>query len=480
VTATDSGSPHQTATANLAIMIVAPLAVTTTSLPSGIAGQAYPGATLASTGGTAPVTWSVPANSLPNGLSLNTSTGAISGTPTTAGTANFTVTATDSGSPHQTATKGLSITVIAPLAVTTTSLPSGTVGTPYTGATLASSGGTAPVSWSVPANSLPNGLSLNTSTGAITGTPTAPGTASFTVTATDSGSPHQTATANLSITVVSGQAALAVTTTTLPNGTVGFVYPSATLQSSGGTGPVSWSVPANSLPSGLSLNTSTGAITGTPTAPGTTHFTVTATDSSSPQQTATATLSITIVPAGNGVTLTSSLNPSIVGQSVTFTAVVSPSTATGTVRFYDATTKIGRDATIVNGVATFTTDDLDVGSHVITAQYKGNAIYAPATSDPLTQMVDPQTVTTTTLQRLPDPPKSHATIALQATVTPGSATGFVTFYDGTTKLGRAAVGAGGIATFTTSTLSPGPHQITGQYSGDDTNAPSTSPPLTVG
>ena len=111
----------------------APLVVTTTSLPSGLAGTPYPGATLASSGGTGTVTWSVPPGSMPAGLSLDGGTGAITGTPTTGGTTTFTVTATDSGSPAQVATKSLSITIAAPptltaIAVTPAnpSIPNGT------------------------------------------------------------------------------------------------------------------------------------------------------------------------------------------------------------------------------------------------------------------------------------------------------------------------------------------------------------------
>jgi hypothetical protein len=110
------------------------------------------------------------------------------------------VTVTDSSSPAKTASANLSITILMPLSVTTTSLPKGTVGSSYS-ATLAATGGTTPYTWKVTSGSLPAGLSLNAATGAITGKPTASGTSSFTVTVTDSSSPAKTASANLSITV---------------------------------------------------------------------------------------------------------------------------------------------------------------------------------------------------------------------------------------------------------------------------------------
>lgn len=190
-------------------------------------------ATLQSSGGATPVTWSITAGSLPSGLSLVPGTGVISGTPATASTSNFTVQAMDSTSPTpQTATQALSITVsVAPLVVTTTSLQNGVVSTSYN-QTLQFNGGTPPVTWSITVGMLPAGLSLNASTGAVTGTPTTAGTSSFTVKATDSTTPTaQTAIANLSITVNS--AACGTGSESLLNGQYAFA-----LQGFDGTNPV--------------------------------------------------------------------------------------------------------------------------------------------------------------------------------------------------------------------------------------------------
>jgi plastocyanin domain-containing protein len=141
-----------------------------------------------------PYSWTITAGSLPPGLLLNTLTGVVSGTPTAAGTYSFTVQVNTMGG--GTVTEGPSITINLAPAITTTSLPTGKVGISYSGA-LAASDGTSPYTWSVSAGSLPAGLSLNSSSGTISGTPTAAGTYSFTSAVTDS--VGSTATETLSI-----------------------------------------------------------------------------------------------------------------------------------------------------------------------------------------------------------------------------------------------------------------------------------------
>ena len=178
-----------------------------------------------------------------------------------------------------------------PLTATTAGLAEGQVNVAYSQA-LTASGGSAPYTWSLTGGSLPAGLSLNPESGAITGTPTAPGTSSFTVRVSDSSSPTpQSATASLSITVLP----LTITTTALAEGQLNVAYSQA-LTAAGGSAPYTWSLTGGSLPAGLSLNPESGAITGTPTAPGTSSFTVRVSDSSTPTpQSATASLSITVL-----------------------------------------------------------------------------------------------------------------------------------------------------------------------------------------
>jgi hypothetical protein len=132
--------------------------------------------------------------------------------------------------------QSLSITINPKLSITTTTLPNGVMGTAYS-VSLQSTGGVGTITWSVSSGSLPAGLSLS-GAGVISGTPTAAGSASFTVLAKDSGTPEQAVQQALSITIYTG---LTITTTSLPNGTVNSAY-SATLQSGGGTGTITWSV----------------------------------------------------------------------------------------------------------------------------------------------------------------------------------------------------------------------------------------------
>jgi Putative Ig domain len=253
----------------------APPEVTTASLPQATAGVAYR-QTLAGKLGKTPYRWSLVAGSLPAGLALGAD-GVISGTPARAGTSTFAVQLEDAA--KRTAQRTLTLTVapappapIPPLALSTTSLPDGQIGVGYA-RTLAASGGTAPYRWSVAAGSLPAGLSLDPATGTLGGTPTATGTATFTVTVQSNDG--QSATRAFTLTVA--PPTLAVQTTSLAAATVDAPY-TATLAASGGTAPYRWSVTSGALPAGLTLDTTTGEVSGTPTTIGSTSITLTVED----------------------------------------------------------------------------------------------------------------------------------------------------------------------------------------------------------
>src|SRR3990172_6090679 len=270
-----------TATRQLCITIYDRLTITTSSLSGGMVGTAY-SHTLVAAGGKTPYIWSIAAGSLPAGLTLDSTTGIISGTPTAAVTSNFTVQVTDANS--TTNTKALTISInYAPLVITTASpLPDGMIGVLYN-LTLTATAGKAPYTWSM---TLPSGVILTSSTGVISGTPSVAGMFSGTVQVTDANG--STATKVLTVTVYPQ---LAVTTTTLPYGTVGTAY-SQTTTASGGKTPYTWSITSGSLPASLTIAAATGTISGTTTAAGAFNFTVQVMDVDA--FTATKALSITI------------------------------------------------------------------------------------------------------------------------------------------------------------------------------------------
>ncbi|HXN27776.1 MAG TPA: putative Ig domain-containing protein [Candidatus Acidoferrales bacterium] len=224
INATDFGTPPLTVASPIFTITInppPPLSITSTSMSNGITGTAYSSA-IASSGGVPPLTWSVPPGTLPPGLELNTSSGLISGTPTTAGVFKFFPTVTDSAIPAQkfTSTTGVTISVItvAPLQSVTPPLPPGDVAVGYT-ASLVASGGVAPYTWSITSGQLPSGLKLNSANGTITGIPILSTTANFTVQVEDTNS-TKSAPQTLSIVIAPGSAI----TNTLLSGAYSFLF----------------------------------------------------------------------------------------------------------------------------------------------------------------------------------------------------------------------------------------------------------------
>ena len=174
-----SDESGQEATRQLAIAVLGPLAVADMSLPAATEGRAY-AAQLVATGGDGTYSWSIASGTLPSGLSLQ-SGGALTGTPGDGGTFGFTVEVTDGA--DRTATRALALTVERAPTIQTQGLPPADVDAEYS-AQLTATGGTGAYSWSVVEGDLPAGLTLS-SAGAITGTPTALGSATFTVQVAD-------------------------------------------------------------------------------------------------------------------------------------------------------------------------------------------------------------------------------------------------------------------------------------------------------
>lgn len=198
-----------------------------------------------------------------------------------------------------------------------------------------------------------------------------------------------------------------------------------------------------------------------------------------------AVLTETVNPIATTTTLAPSANPALAGQSVTFTATVQAGAgnpATGTVRFLDGSTTLGT-ATVSNNSAQLTTTALGAGSHAITAAYGGSTDFGGSTSAVLTETVNQASTTTTLVSNL-NPATFGQPVPFVATVqtaSGGPATGTVTFYDGTTVLGTAAVTNNGgqhNGQLTFAGLLGGTHTITAAYGGDANYTASTSSALT--
>jgi prepilin-type N-terminal cleavage/methylation domain-containing protein len=215
-------------------------------------------------GGVAPLTWS--ASGLPAGLAINASNGTISGTPTAAA-ATSTVNLTVTDSSNQTGTASIVWTINAPptLIIATPATQNSAVGTAITSLQLTASGGVTSYTWS--ATGYPAGLNFNTSTGKFTGTPTAGGTYSVTVTVTDSGA--QSATTSAFIWKVLSIASPPASLTSARGAVIPNVYPRAV----NGSGNYTWS--ATGYPAGLTFSTSTGQFSGTPSTGSNTTYTFT-------------------------------------------------------------------------------------------------------------------------------------------------------------------------------------------------------------
>ena len=300
-----------TATEPVTLTVIAGPSLSFPAPPAGWTHTVYSD-TLTVTGGTSPYTWSVSSGSLPAGISLSAD-GNLTGTPTATGTYSFTVKVTDATG--QSATQATSISISAGVSTTFAAPPAAVKGIAYS-VTLTATGGTTPYTWSVNAGTLPPGITLSSS-GVLSGTPTTTGSYPFSVNVIDANNGIATA----SITLVVG-AGLSLTFGTPPTGQVGVAY-TDTLTATGGTTPYTWSVSAGTLPAGITLNASTGVLAGTPTAGGTSNFTIKVTDAAA--QTATQATSITILAGALTVAASASAATTTPGSTVSYTVKVTNS-----------------------------------------------------------------------------------------------------------------------------------------------------------
>jgi hypothetical protein len=357
-----------------------------TNPPTGTVGEIGYSFTLGVSGGTAPFTFTKVGGTLPSNLSNpDPTTGTISGTPLVSGSFTFTVKVTDSTGASDIATYSLLINKA--LLITTPSLPDGTLNQAYS-RTIATQFGTGADTFQVTAGALPDGLGLNPNTGVVSGTPTKLGTFNFTVTARDSvGTP-----ASQSYTVAINPA-LGIGTTSLPGATTFLAY-NQTITTSGGTAPLAFTVTAGSLPAGLTLDQASGVLGGTPTAAGTFNFTVKVTDAAGASASQALTLNVTEL--GNGIKATPALvslaSPTVLvgtgavtlSGKVTFPGLVPTGTVAVVVNGAQVTATVGPDGSFA---ASFPAAGLAGGVYTVRYTYTGDTRFLPVTGTGTLQVV---------------------------------------------------------------------------------------------
>ncbi|MFZ9793126.1 MAG: beta strand repeat-containing protein, partial [Gemmataceae bacterium] len=440
-----------------------PVITSTGPLPAFVIGSNVANYPFTATGFPAP-TFSTN-DALPKGVTLNPSTGLLSGTPVngTEGTYEFTLIA--SSGENLVAKKTFSLTVNSPVNFTSaggTSAHNGVASTFQVKTT-----GVPPANNFSLTGSVPTGVTIDNNGLISIASTTLAGNYSFSVNASNGfGSP---ATQPFTLEVFGPPSITSSNNASFTIGTVG----SFPFSASGNPNTFTFST-SDALPAGLVLSAQ-GVLSGTPEDGSSGSFTVdvkafngvSSTSQSFTIQIAKAASSVSLVSGSNG-----SVNP---GTPVTLTATVTGGSnqKAGTVTFKDGSTVIGTAKVDPGtGVATLITDALASGSHNLTAEYSGNTAFLPSSSNTVTQVV--RTVSTTTVTSSNLSAAYQSSVTFTATLGSTNATGTVDFYDGSTRIAQGVALSSGVATFTTSNLSAGSHSITAVYNGDSSFTTSTS------
>jgi len=358
----------------------ATLAITSNSLPNGIAGQAY-SAAVGVFGGMTPYNFTIPFGALPPGIQLNATTGSFSGSPSNTGAYSFTVQVTDSSPIPNTFTRQFTVNIYSPLQISSTTLPAGIVGTMYAQSVPTTGGSGIGYVWS--ATGLPAFLAIDPTSGTIStqsGQVALPGTYSFRVTVRDPGPPAQTASQSLSVTFTE-------------NSTVSITASPNPIQVGAPVTVAVTVVPAVSgTPTGsVSVKDATGAACTATLTNGSGScqlipLTFSAFDSVTASypgdglyNASSGTTTLVVVKRNSTTTVSSAPNPSVLGQAVTISVTVAPSggsgpVPTGTVGVTDTT---GASCSIVlaAGKGSCSLTPKTAGADIITANYGGDGIY---------------------------------------------------------------------------------------------------------
>ena len=370
VTATDTLGPSDFIDYLIVINPPPPLTLSPTTVPDGTAGVLYTPVTITPSGGVGPYTLTQ-TGTVPPGMSFVEATGVLSGTPTTAGPYTFRVTVTDSLLASTFIDYPITINPAA-LTLSPITVPDGTAGVLYTPVTITPSGGVGPYTLTQ-TGTVPPGMSFVEATGVLSGTPTTAGPYTFRVTVTDS----LLASTFIDYPItISPPTALALTPTTVSDGTVGVLYTPVTITPSGGVGPYTLTQ-GGTIPPGMSFVPATGVLSGTPTTVGTYSFTVTVTDSTNVTLTVTYPITINKITLGglpNGAKNVAYSQTITVTPAATYTFGVTVGTVPPGLTLSTAGVLSGTPTTI--GTYTFTVQ-------AVSAAGTGTRIYTIIISQPI-------------------------------------------------------------------------------------------------
>ena len=253
-------------------------------------------------GGDGSYTYSLASGTLPTGTTLDTATGTVSGTPSASGAFTYTIRVTD-GNGGSATTSSITGTINPVLAITPTASTNKEVNVAYSQTNVAS-GGDGSYTYSLASGTLPTGTTLDTATGTVSGTPSASGAFTYTIRVTD-GNGGSATTSSITGTI---NPVLAITPTASTNKEVNVAY-SQTNVASGGDGSYTYSLASGTLPTGTTLDTATGTVSGTPSASGAFTYTIRVTDGNGGSAT-TSSITGTINPV-LAITPTASTNKEV-------------------------------------------------------------------------------------------------------------------------------------------------------------------------